>query len=74
MAAYGLDKAAARRDGQRVSEKTLIAIGMLCGWPGALVAQQLFRHKTRKEPFSTRLLLIVAVQAGGLIGLSVAFA
>ena len=51
VAAYGLDKAAARRDGQRISEKTLITIGMLCGWPGALVAQQLFRHKTRKKSF-----------------------
>lgn len=49
FAAYGLDKSAARRAGQRVSEQTLLALGLLCGWPGAVIAQQLFRHKTRKR-------------------------
>jgi uncharacterized membrane protein YsdA (DUF1294 family) len=39
--------------------------------PGALIARSLFRHKTRKQPFSTRLFLIVAIQAGALIGLLV---
>src|SRR5690606_22638531 len=51
FAAYGLDKSAARRAGQRVSEQTLLALGLLCGWPGAVIAQQLFRHKTRKRSF-----------------------
>ena len=51
FAAYGFDKAAARRGGQRVSEQTLLTLGLVCGWPGALVAQQLFRHKTRKRSF-----------------------
>ena len=51
FAAYGLDKAAAGRGAQRVSEQTLITLGLVCGWPGALVAQQLFRHKTRKRSF-----------------------
>lgn len=51
FAAYGIDKSAARRGAQRVSEQTLLALGVLCGWPGALVAQQLFRHKTRKRSF-----------------------
>ena len=51
FAAYGLDKSAARREGQRVSEQTLLALGLLGGWPGSLVAQQLFRHKTRKRSF-----------------------
>ena len=49
FAAYGLDKSAARRGGQRVSEQTLLTLGILGGWPGALVAQQAFRHKTRKR-------------------------
>jgi len=49
--AYGLDKAAARRAGPRTSEQTLLSLGLLCGWPGALVAQQVFRHKTRKRSF-----------------------
>lgn len=49
--AYGLDKAAARRQWRRVSEQTLLLLGLVGGWPGALVAQQLFRHKTRKRSF-----------------------
>lgn len=49
--AYGLDKAAARRGTGRVSEQTLLLLGIIGGWPGAVVAQQLFRHKTRKRSF-----------------------
>jgi uncharacterized membrane protein YsdA (DUF1294 family) len=51
FAAYALDKAAARRGAQRISEQTLLLLGILCGWPGALVAQQVLRHKTRKRTF-----------------------
>ncbi|GAA1694202.1 hypothetical protein GCM10009808_09110 [Microbacterium sediminicola] len=51
FAAYGLDKAAAAADRRRISEKTLLTLGVLCGWPGALIAQQVFRHKTRKRSF-----------------------
>jgi uncharacterized membrane protein YsdA (DUF1294 family) len=54
FAAYGFDKAAAGRGARRVSEQTLIALGLVCGWPGALVAQQLLRHKTRKRSFRRR--------------------
>lgn len=49
--AYGIDKSAARKNGWRISEDTLLVLGLLGGWPGALVAQQLFRHKTRKRSF-----------------------
>lgn len=48
---YGFDKRAARRSASRVSEQTLLTLGFLGGWPGALVAQQVFRHKTRKRSF-----------------------
>ena len=51
FAAYGIDKAAARRQANRVSEQTLLILGLIGGWPGALVAQQVFRHKTRKRSF-----------------------
>ena len=51
FAAYGLDKRAARRARPRTSEQTLLTLGLVGGWPGALVAQQLFRHKTRKRSF-----------------------
>lgn len=49
--AYGLDKRAARRSAPRTPENTLLVLGLLAGWPGALVAQQSFRHKTRKRTF-----------------------
>ncbi|MDF0732975.1 DUF1294 domain-containing protein [Pseudomonas entomophila] len=45
---YWHDKRRARNDGQRTPEKVLHASELLGGWPGALLAQQLFRHKTRK--------------------------
>lgn len=48
---YGLDKSAARDHRRRVAETTLILIGMLGGWPGAIVGQQVFRHKTAKVTF-----------------------
>ncbi|MFB7890757.1 DUF1294 domain-containing protein [Microbacterium sp. NPDC056044] len=51
FAAYGIDKAAARRQADRISEQTLLVLGLVGGWPGALVAQQAFRHKTRKRSF-----------------------
>lgn len=51
--AYGIDKRAARDGGRRISEATLLMMGLLGGWPGALLAQRHFRHKTRKQPFRT---------------------
>lgn len=48
---YGLDKAAAKRGASRVSEQTLHLVDVVGGWPGAIVAQQVFRHKTRKRSF-----------------------
>lgn len=38
----------AERGRWRTPENTLHVAELLGGWPGALVAQQLFRHKTRK--------------------------
>ncbi|QTP59406.1 DUF1294 domain-containing protein [Billgrantia antri] len=51
FAMYGFDKAAAERGQWRTSEATLLFAGLIGGWPGALVAQRLFRHKTKKQPF-----------------------
>ncbi|MBK4726346.1 DUF1294 domain-containing protein [Pantoea agglomerans] len=50
---YGGDKLAARKGWRRVPEATLLVFGLLGGWPGAIVGQQLFRHKTQKQPFKT---------------------
>jgi uncharacterized membrane protein YsdA (DUF1294 family)/cold shock CspA family protein len=50
---YRADKAAAVRGGWRTPEANLHAIAVLGGWPGALLARQVFRHKTTKQPFRT---------------------
>lgn len=48
---YALDKRAAGRGEWRVPENTLHALALACGWPGALLAQRLLRHKSVKAPF-----------------------
>jgi len=48
---YAVDKSAARAHRRRVSERTLLLLGLLGGWPGAIVAQQMLRHKTQKVTF-----------------------
>lgn len=50
---YALDKASAVHGGQRVPEITLHLLAVLGGWPGALVAQPYYRHKTIKASFQT---------------------
>lgn len=51
---YAADKSAARAGRDRISESTLLALGFAGGWPGAIVAQQLLRHKTVKRLFRLR--------------------
>jgi uncharacterized membrane protein YsdA (DUF1294 family) len=58
FAAYFVDKQAARHDQRRISEKTLLTLALLAGTPGAITAQRLLRHKTRKEPFRSLLMAI----------------
>ncbi|MCK4587986.1 MAG: DUF1294 domain-containing protein [Gammaproteobacteria bacterium] len=49
--AYSKDKSAAINGEWRVSENTLHLFSVLCGWPGAIIAQQKLRHKTKKTSF-----------------------
>ncbi|HEC6761392.1 TPA: DUF1294 domain-containing protein [Salmonella enterica subsp. enterica serovar Thompson] len=61
LAIYGIDKTAARKIWRRVPESTLLVFGVVGGWPGAIVGQQLFRHKTQKQPFKTYFIVSVIV-------------
>lgn len=64
FAAYAADKAQAGAGRRRVSERTLHLLGAVGGWPGALVAQRYFRHKTRKPRFQVIFWLIVLAHVG----------
>jgi uncharacterized membrane protein YsdA (DUF1294 family) len=57
---YWQDKASAQKGRWRTSESTLHFFELLGGWPGALLAQQCFRHKTRKVSFQLLFWMIVA--------------
>ncbi len=67
---FWFDKRRAIAGDRRIRESDLLLLAMIGGSPGALFARRAFRHKTRKEPFSTMLLLICTVQLGALIGLA----
>ncbi|MCA9294072.1 MAG: DUF1294 domain-containing protein [Phycisphaerales bacterium] len=56
---YRADKLAAQRGEQRWSERSLHILALLGGWPGALIAQQVFRHKRRKRWFMMVTLFIM---------------
>jgi uncharacterized membrane protein YsdA (DUF1294 family) len=68
--AYGLDKSAATADRQRTPEATLHFLGFICGWPGALLAQRVFRHKSRKAAFQSAFWGTVALNVIALLLLS----
>jgi uncharacterized membrane protein YsdA (DUF1294 family) len=65
--AYALDKSAAAAGRRRVPESTLHLLAWVGGWPGALVAQQVVRHKTRKVVFQVVFWLTVAAHVGALV-------
>ena len=63
---YRVDKDAAVDGQRRTPEDTLLVVGLLGGWPGALVAQRLIRHKSRKTSFQLLFWLSVVVNCAVL--------
>ncbi|MFK7831429.1 MAG: DUF1294 domain-containing protein [Congregibacter sp.] len=57
---YAWDKSAARRGAWRTSERTLHLLGVIGGWPGAVLAQNHLRHKSSKLSF-LRLFWVTAI-------------
>lgn len=69
FAAYAVDKFKAKHAMWRTPEKTLHLMELCCGWPGALLAQKLLRHKSYKPSFRRVFWTMVALNmcALGLI-------
>ncbi|AIY44173.1 Integral membrane protein [Collimonas arenae] len=49
--AYAIDKAASQSRQWRTRESTLHVLALIGGWPGALLAQGILRHKSKKQKF-----------------------
>ena len=67
---YGFDKRRAQTDGRRVPEKTLHLLALFGGWPGALMGQRVFRHKTQKLSYRIVFWLCVVLHlavVGGVV-------
>jgi uncharacterized membrane protein YsdA (DUF1294 family) len=64
--AYAFDKSAAKNDQWRTQESTLHFLALVGGWPGALAAQRLLRHKSKKQSFQFVFLATVVFNCGAL--------
>jgi uncharacterized membrane protein YsdA (DUF1294 family)/cold shock CspA family protein len=63
---YAWDKSAAQGGHWRTAESTLHMIALFGGWPGALVAQRVLRHKSSKASFQTTFWATVLINCGVL--------
>lgn len=63
---YAWDKSSARNAWWRTPEMTLHILGFIGGWPGALVAQKLLRHKSKKQSFQTAFWVTVMLNCSAL--------
>ena len=64
---FWLDKRAAGTGTWRTPEHALLTAALFGGF-GAWLGQHLLRHKTRKEPFRTRLGLTILLHLAGVAG------
>lgn len=63
---YRSDKIAAQKHKWRTSESTLHFFSIIGGWPGALMAQQILRHKSKKVSFRIVFWVTVVVNCSGV--------
>ena len=62
FAAFGIDKARAKRGAWRIPERTLFLLALIGGSVGAICGMFFFHHKTRHWYFRCGLPLILAAQ------------
>ena len=63
--AFGLmvvDKRRAEAGARRISESTLLGWLWLGGAIGTYAASRIMRHKTRKQPFATKMIMLCAAE------------
>ena len=61
---YAMDKRKAVKSQWRIPEATLHLCELLCGWPGAMIAQVLIRHKNAKLSFQLVFWAMTIVNVG----------
>ena len=61
---YAMDKSAAREKRWRTSENTLHVLFLIGGWPGALIAQEKLRHKSKKQSFRMIFWFMIFINIG----------
>lgn len=61
------DKRAAKQGDRRIRERTLLLFALMGGSLGAVTAQHLLRHKTRKQPFRGLLFAIIALHIAAVV-------
>ncbi len=67
--AFADDKGRAARGERRIPERSLLSFAAAGGGLGALLGQQLLRHKTRKEPFRSYLRVVLVIEAAVALAL-----
>lgn len=73
FAMFAWDKYSAIKGQWRIPEKTLLMLALVGGTPGAIIAQQRLRHKTRKQPFRAQLILIAGLHVVLVVALAIPF-
>jgi len=66
---YAVDKSTTKRGTWRTKESTLHLLSLAGGWPGALIAQQKLRHKSKKQSFRSVFWVTVVLNCGAFVWL-----
>ena len=66
LIAYAFDKNAAVRGTWRIPERILHAMELGCGWPGAMLGQRLFHHKSSKTSYRVVFWFMVVLNIGAM--------